>query len=114
MPQIEDYQFGQVTVDGQRYTNDLIVYPDHVQANWWRREGHRLAPEDLGEVLEQPPEVLVVGQGSLGMLAVPEATRARLQEAGIEIIAAQTGQACETYNEVCQEKRAVLALHLTC
>jgi hypothetical protein len=30
-------------------TSDLIIYPERIDANWWRREGHRLTPEDLPE-----------------------------------------------------------------
>ncbi len=114
MARIESYRFGRIVVDGRTYTGDLILYPDRVDDRWWRREGHRLAPEDLPEVLRQPPEVLVVGQGSPGLMAVPEETRTQLAALGITVIVEPTAQACETYNRVQQERRAVAALHLTC
>jgi hypothetical protein len=38
-----------VTVDGSEQTRDLIVLPDRVVTNWWRRDGHSLAMEDLDE-----------------------------------------------------------------
>jgi len=114
MPQIQDYGFGHIVIDGQSYSSDVIVYPDRVDGSWWRQEGHRLVPEDLPEVLSDPPEVLVVGQGSPGLMVVPPATRQRFEEAGITLIAEPTARACETYNRLRQEKRAVAALHLTC
>lgn len=114
MPQIEDYRFGHIVIDGQAYSKDVIIYPDRVDSSWWRQEGHRLVPEDLPAVLEQPPEVLVVGQGSLALMAVPPATLERFQVAGVEVIVEPTAHAVETYNRLQGERRAVAALHLTC
>lgn len=114
MPQIQDYRFGHIVVDGQSYTRDLIIYPDRVQGNWWRKEGHRLSPDDLPQVLQAPPEVLVVGQGSPGLMVVPAETRQRLEQAGITVIVEPTAQAWQTYNRLRQERRTVAALHLTC
>jgi len=114
MPHIESYQFGEIVVDGRRYSKDVIIYPDHVQGDWWREEGHSLAPADIWEVLQSPPDVLVIGQGSAARMDVPDETRRRLQEAGIQVIAEPTEQACETYNQLRAKKRVVAALHLTC
>jgi len=123
MPQIEDYRFGHIVIDGKSYSRDVIIYPDRVDDSWWRKEGHRLAPEDLSDVLRQPPldssgsqppEVLVVGQGNPGLMAVPPETRERLEAAGITVIVEPTARACETYNRLQQEKRTIAALHLTC
>jgi hypothetical protein len=47
MPRLEDYSFGRIVVDGEEQTRDLIVLPHRVLTNWWRREGHSLAVEDL-------------------------------------------------------------------
>ncbi|HDD24034.1 MAG TPA: hypothetical protein ENF52_01190, partial [Chloroflexi bacterium] len=62
---IESYEFGRITIRGQTYTSDVLVFPDgQVQSNWWRAEGHRLRLEDLTELLSQRPDVIVVGTGS--------------------------------------------------
>jgi hypothetical protein len=114
MPTIEDYRFGRIVIDGKAYSRDVIIYPDRVDPSWWRQDGHRLAAEDLPEVLSEPPEVLVVGQGNPGLMAVPPETRTRFEQAGIQVIAEPTARACQTYNRLRQEKRVVAALHLTC
>jgi len=113
-PQIERYAFGSVTIDGQPYSADVIILPDRIVADWWREAGHSLAVADLGAVLEARPDVLVVGTGAHGLMAVPDATRDALAAAGIELIAERTGAACQTYNRLCRERRTVAALHLTC
>jgi hypothetical protein len=64
MAHLQDYRFGWLTVDGHEHTRDLIVLPDRVVADWWQREGHSLAIEDLDEVLDELPARLVLGVGS--------------------------------------------------
>jgi len=114
MPRIESYRFGHIVIDGQSYSRDVIIYPDRVDGEWWRRQGHRLVPEDLPEVLSQPPEILIIGQGNPGKMAVPPETLERFKQEGITVIVEPTARACKTYNQVQGDKRAVAALHLTC
>lgn len=61
--QIDRYRFGHINIAGHSYDADVIIFPDHVQKNWWRREGHRLATDDIETVLAQKPKLLVVGTG---------------------------------------------------
>lgn len=114
MPHIASYRFGEIVIDGQRYSSDVIIYPDRVDGKWWRQEGHWLVPEDLPEVLRDPPQVLVIGQGSMARMDVPTETRRTLQDAGMQVIAEPTERACKTYNRLRAKKRVVAALHLTC
>ena len=114
VPKIDRYQFGEIVVDGKRYARDVIVYPDHVEDHWRREQGHSLTPEDIGQVLQSPPDVLVIGQGTSSRMDVPFETRRKLREAGIRVVAEPTPQACETYNQLRRKQRVVAALHLTC
>jgi len=113
-PEIEDYQFGRMVVDGELHTQDLILLPDRVVANWWRKEGHRLDVEDLREVLDAAPKVLVVGTGAYGRMKVPEGIRQTLEAASIELRAARTGEAWRLYNDLRERQRTVGAFHLAC
>ena len=111
---IDSYSFGHISVDGVEYTSDVILLPDRVVPNWWRKEGHSLGPDDLEAVVEAEPEVLIVGTGANGMMRVPESTAANLAKHGIEVVVQSTKQACETFNASPKETRAAAALHLTC
>ena len=112
---IDSYSFGVMKVDGTEYTADLIVFPDKVRANWWRRQSHSLAVEDLDDVLGFKPEVLVIGKGASGLMEIPPSTEKVLQEEGIEVIAKSTGQAWGLFNEQIEKGRKVMgAFHLTC
>ncbi len=112
---IESYEFGRIAVSGERYTSDVIIFPDRVRADWWRRKGHELSLEDIGEVLSPAPEVVVIGTGAYGRLEVLPEVEEALGALGAKTIIERTAAACDTFNTLLREgRRAVAALHLTC
>lgn len=114
VPHIESFRFGVIVIDGQSHTRDVIVLPDRVIGGWWRKEGHTLHTEDLEAVIEASPEVLVVGQGTYSHMQVTRDTQQALQEAGIELMALPTENACQTYNNLRKQRPVAAALHLAC
>lgn len=113
-PIINSYQFGKIRIDGEPYHEDVIVFSDHVQSNWWREEGHSLCLDDLKNVLQQQPDILIVGCGAQGRMQIPENIREELDQQGIQIQAHRTAEAVEQYNRIREERDVVAALHLTC
>jgi hypothetical protein len=111
-PRTDSYEFGRIVIDGRTYTSDVIVLPTGVKGDWWRAEGHRLGVDDLSDVLQQPPNVLVVGQGAYGRMGVPNETLACLEQAGIEVVCAPTARAIGIYSDRCQGGQAVAAAFL--
>lgn len=111
---IESYDFGKIAVDGKQYATDVIIFPDHVKDGWWRKEGHVLRIEDLKDVLQAKPEVLVVGTGYFGSMKVPNEVREYLTSIKIQLIVEKTREAYKTYNRLVLTKRTVAAFHLTC
>jgi len=114
LPPIDSYEFGNIVVGGKAYTQDLIILPDRVFANWWRQEGHSLVVGDLELVLHTRPEILIVGTGTEGLMDVPPDTRSAIARAGIQLIVQPTADAVVTYNRLRTEKHLAAALHLTC
>ncbi len=113
-PKVESYRFGHMVVDGEEHTNDLILLPDRILSNWWRNEGHRLSVEDLEAVFDAGPDILVVGTGAQGVMNVPPETRRAIEEKGIDLEIARTGEAWRMYNDLQRGRRAAGAFHLTC
>jgi hypothetical protein len=112
---IDDYQFGCIVIGGKSYTSDVIVFPDRVKEGWWRNEGHELCPADLWEVVQEKPEVLVVGTGKSGLMRVLPKTEEYLEQQGIRLQVERTAQACQTFNRLSRSgEKVVAALHLTC
>jgi hypothetical protein len=111
---IEEYEFGRIVVDGRVETFDLIVTRSGVHPNWWRPGGHALTIEDLGAVLEDPPEVLVVGTGADRRMCPESGLAEALAGHGIELELMDTFAAVQRFNELLGVRNVAAALHLTC
>jgi len=111
---IDSYKFGKMVVEGQVYSSDLIIYPDRIDSSWWRKSGHRLCLEDIKEILEEKPEVLVVGTGAYGLMKVDKEVKDYAQAEGIELIVDKTKNAVQKFNELASQKKTIGAFHLTC
>lgn len=111
---IDSYDFGRIVIDGTAYTTDVIIFPDRVEDDWWRKDGHVLHVADIESAVEEKPEVLIVGTGKYGLLDVMPETKEYIESKGIELIVEPTEQACEIYNQVSKDKKTVAALHVTC
>ena len=113
---IESYVTGRsMRVAGKTYTTDLKIIGDTVKGNWWRRQGHRLLSDDIVDILESRPDVLVVGTGYAGNLDIPASLRKDLSERGVRLLSERTAEAVELFNRHREQKENVAgAFHLTC
>lgn len=111
---IDEYRFGRIVVNGQEYRNDVIIFPDHVESDWWRKSGHELRVDDLSSVLDFEPRTLIVGTGHYGSMKILHETTSRLREISCELVEKKTKVACEIYNIRREEDGIVACLHLTC
>lgn len=114
MNTIDSYQFGEIVIEGKKYSADVIIFPNRVQSNWWRKTGHELCLEDIAEVIAENPEVLVVGTGASDMMKVLPEVEKLTQSRGIKLLAEPTEKACNTYNQMVRSQKVVAALHITC
>ena len=113
MPDIEDYRFGLIVIDGAEHTDDVIILPDRVVTKWWRQNGHALVLHDLSKVLEDLPERLVVGAGAHGRMRPAPAALEALRDRGIEVEVHNTEEAVRRYRAA-DAAHTAAALHLTC
>ncbi|MHB8276720.1 MAG: Mth938-like domain-containing protein [Candidatus Humimicrobiaceae bacterium] len=111
---INSYSFGTITIDNQKYTKDFIIFPDQIISNWRRKTGHLLVEDDITEVLDYKPEVLIAGTGASGLMKVDNNLKDKLKALGIEFVIMKTAEAVTEYNRVYKDKRVIAALHLTC
>jgi hypothetical protein len=113
MADLSQYSFGRIVVDGTEHRRDLIVLPGRVVGDWWRRDGHSLALEDLNHVIGEMPERLVLGCGAHGRLVPDPAVIDALERRGVSVEALPTAEAVARYREL-DPARTAAALHLTC
>ena len=114
MNTIDSYHFGQVVIDGKKFTSDVIIFPDRVQGAWRRNMSHELHLEDITEIMAENPEVLLVGTGASGLMMVLPEVQREAEARHIQLIVQPTSEACDTYNQLSRVQRVVAALHLTC
>ncbi len=111
---IDQYSFGNITINGNSYSKDVIIFPDRVFSPWWRGEGHLLQIDDLVEVVKTDITELMIGTGYYGTMKVPSVVLEYLNKKGIKASIEKTPQAVAVYNRTISEKAAIAALHLTC
>ena len=111
---IENYSFGQIIIDKKIYNSDLIIFKDRINDSWWRKEGHNLCIDDIKEIINEKPEIVIVGTGYYGLMKVTSELIKYLESIGIDLITKKTKDACDEYNTLYKKKKVIAAFHLTC
>jgi len=111
---INSYNFGNIIIDKNKFTKDLIIFPEKINSNWRRKTGHLLTEDDIKEILDYKPEVLIIGTGANGLMKVDDKVKEKLRSLETEFIIKKTSEAVIEYNRIYNDKKVVCALHLTC
>ena len=110
---IDSYEFGKIIVEGQPYTEDIIIIEGKVYPNWWRAQGHFLQKIDLSPILERKIHTLIIGTGYSGVMRIGNDVREYCKENGIKLIELKSTEAVEKYNEL-EGEGVAAGIHLTC
>jgi hypothetical protein len=119
---IERFEWGLFQINGEVHSaegmgvgKDICIVGGVVQP-WQERKGHRLKIKMVLPALKPEVEILVIGNGVNGAIRVPEKTRQAVKTAGVvELIIEKTPAACEVYNRLARQGKAVALLaHGTC
>ena len=111
---IDNYKFGELTFNGKKYTEDLVISHGEV-SKWDVADHHFPQKEDIAEILEGKPEYLIIGRSSSSSMEISEELREFIQDKGIKFLALPTAAAAQKYNQLWIEQKDVAAfLHLTC
>lgn len=113
---IDSYKFGRIVIDGKEYSKDLIIFPNRVNENWFRKEGHKLCLEDISEIFKNKGEnfTLIIGTGYNGLMQVPEEVINEIKARGVYVVIKTTNEAVKIFNEKVGKEKVIAALHLTC
>lgn len=118
----EEYRFGMVKFGNEKYQHDIVVYVngkiEKRDKNPSRRKygtSHVLCAEEIQDLLDEEPEVLVVGSGQSGILRVGEDARKLLSVKNVELVDLPTQKAIVKFNNLKDMGRKVAAvIHVTC
>ena len=112
---IESYKFGQIIIDKKKYISDLIIFKDRIFDSWWRKEGHNLCIDDIKEIINEKPDIFIIGTGYFGLMKVPKELIRNIKFSGIkQVIVKKTGDACIEYNKLYKNNNLIATFHLTC
>ena len=112
---IRDYSFGRMSIRDEEYRKDVKICGDRVVHPWWRKAGHEVDVDDVRDIVDFGPDVLVLGKGSPGMMQANGSLKETLRSRGIELIELPTAEAVQRFNELHEAGRNVCAgFHLTC
>jgi len=111
-------KFGEIEVEGKRYTHDVVIHGGKVRKRkkgpskqFREKFGH--TPLSAEEEIPWGGKRLIVGTGARGALPVMDEVLAEAERRGIEFVAAPTLEACQLLEEV-TEGQAYAILHCTC
>jgi hypothetical protein len=112
---IDRCSFGSLVINGKTYRDDLIILPDgKILKPWWRKRGHQLIMDDLQELIDSSPEIIVAGTGINGRVIPAINLEADLAKLSIEFIAMPNEEAIKVFNQFAVEKIIGGGFHLTC
>ncbi|EUJ10123.1 hypothetical protein Meth11DRAFT_0935 [Methylophilaceae bacterium 11] len=98
-----------IEINRQRFHHNLIVTPEHINADWGCDAFASLTPAHFAEISLTKPEVVLLGSGSTHRFLHPR-IYSGLTELGIPLECMNTAAACRTYNILMSEGRNVAAI----
>jgi len=98
-----------IRVRDEVHTTTLVISAEQIIPAWAGPPPRELDEESLASLLDQDPEVLLIGTGSDSML-LPDRVAVPIQSRGIGLEVMPTAAACRTFNILLGEGRRVVAL----
>jgi len=79
------------------------------------KRGNYLQRDDIEEILNTNPDVMIFGTGKYGTMKVSNDVKKELEYRGVEFICVNTDEAYNRHNEISgSSKKVVTAIHLNC
>ena len=120
MLKINSTDFGSIIIDDKKY-NQVLIIGEKVEEREYDKlkdffgTSHKIGDWEVNELLRDNPEIILIGTGQNGMLAVDTKVIETISKKGIELIIEKTPEVIITYNKKIQEGKRVNALiHTTC
>ena len=83
--------FGSLSLSS--YTNDIKIIQGKVIPSWWRKSGHQVNIDDIQDIIDAKPNILVLGKGKPGMMKSTPSLREFLKQNDIELVEEKTSKA---------------------
>ena len=105
---IHSYAAGSIVIADTTYKSSLILTSDAIIDDWQPENISQLTTDDLDQIIELDPELVVLGTGVRLQFPELEITMAfHSRNIGVEVM--DTGAACRAFNFLAGEGRKVVA-----
>ena len=112
---IDKYSFGNIIVNETTYKDDIKIIRGKVVSPWRRNRSHKVDLNDIKDIIEAKPGVLVLGKGQPGLMKSTRSLREFLENNDVDLIEEKTSKAVKTFNRLFIEGKNVCAgFHLSC
>ncbi len=111
---ISTYHFGKICINGIWYKHDLMIFGNRIIPDWWRKNGHTCDIEDIEVLIKETPDILILGQGTPGMMQATQELQQLLHHKGIKFIEQPTYEAVVSFNNLYKKHNIAAGFHLTC
>ena len=112
---INEFSFGRIVVDDITFSSDIKIIEGKVISEWWRKSGHLVDIEDIQDIIEAKPDIVVIGKGSPGLMKTSSSMRKYLKNSGIKLIEEKTAKAIHTFNRLSlADEKVVAGFHVGC
>ena len=105
---INAYTAGSVVISDKVFSSNLILSPDTIIDDRLPEDISQLKPDDLDQIIELQPEVVLLGTGA-SLLFPEHAITAFFTSRNVGIEVMDTGAACRAYNILLADDRRVVA-----
>jgi len=110
---IDSYEFGSIIVNGVKYNSDVIITPNEVVSDWWRKESHVLSLEDLEMINWKEVNSVFIGTGETSKMKVASEVIELMEKRRIPFIIMRTAVATREYNRFVHSNKVGI-FHITC
>ena len=105
---IHSYSAGTIVIEETTYSSSLILSSDTIIDDWQPDDISQLSPDDLDQIIDLEPELVLLGTGTRLLFPGHEITMAFYSKnIGIEVM--DTGAACRAFNFLTADGRKVVA-----
>jgi hypothetical protein len=115
-------RFGMIKFNGKSYSHDIVIHTDNKvekrDKNLSREKygtSHILSAEEIKGLLNENPEIFIVGLGQSGMLKVGKDAAKLLSAKNVNLMDFPTPDAIKEFNKLKDQGKKVAAIiHITC
>lgn len=117
-PRITNLSWGRIEIESRDVFKDVKLYPGGCREWNWQETGTQHSPgiqySDVEDLIKNQSEEIILTQGVLGRLKVPDKLVSKLETEGIIVHVLKTNKAAKLYNKLIKTRKVGALIHTTC